>query len=158
MLGFQYQLRKASMTETDAFSFLKGDNLGDFVTYSAFCDALRQVRFIGNNDICGVKFFWETIYLLRLLQVNLVGVPCGLTFQETRDLWIQADIDGNGVVDYEEFKVTIHSCFIEILMDQYVYLHKKKYYILHLLLMSVKNLLPWKTWFRDIYFPFLIYL
>ncbi|XP_062091249.1 uncharacterized calcium-binding protein At1g02270-like isoform X2 [Humulus lupulus] len=74
----KYQLRKASMTEHDAFAFLKGDNCGDFITYSAFHEALRQV--------------------------NLIGVPSGLSFQETRDLWIQADTDGNGVIDYEEFK------------------------------------------------------
>lgn len=36
----------------------------------------------------------------------MIGVPCGLSSKETRDLWVQADIDGNGVVDYEEFKVT----------------------------------------------------
>ena len=43
---FQYQLRKASMTEIDAFAFLKGDNQGDFITYSGFLEALRQVLFI----------------------------------------------------------------------------------------------------------------
>ncbi|PON97165.1 Parvalbumin [Trema orientale] len=79
----KYQLRKASMTEFDAFAFLKGDNHGDFITCSAFLEALRQV--------------------------NLTGVPSGLSFQETRDLWIQADIDGNGVIDYEEFKQMIWS-------------------------------------------------
>lgn len=97
------------MTEIDAFAFLKGDNQGDFITYSAFVEALRLVRFIRRhiterkmNCLCGnIRF---TCFLL--FQVNLIGVPCGLSFQETRDLWIQADIDGNGVVDYEEFKVT----------------------------------------------------
>ena len=44
--GFQYQLRKASMTEVDAFAFLKGDQQGAFITYTAFLEALRQVRFI----------------------------------------------------------------------------------------------------------------
>lgn len=39
------------------------------------------------------------------MQVDLIGLPYGLSFQETKDLWIQADIDGNGAVDYEEFKV-----------------------------------------------------
>ena len=34
------------MTEIDAFAFLKGDNRGDFITYSAFLEALRQVRLI----------------------------------------------------------------------------------------------------------------
>lgn len=42
------------------------------------------------------------------VQVNLTGLSHGLSFQETKDLWVQADADGNGVVDYEEFKV----CFI----------------------------------------------
>ncbi|XP_030489469.2 uncharacterized calcium-binding protein At1g02270 isoform X1 [Cannabis sativa] len=82
----KYQLRKASMTEHDAFAFLKGDNCGDFITYSAFLEALRQV--------------------------NLIGVPSGLNFQETRDLWIQADTDGNGVVDYEEFKQGIWNAML----------------------------------------------
>ncbi|XP_050385291.1 uncharacterized calcium-binding protein At1g02270-like [Argentina anserina] len=77
------QLRKASMAENDAFAFLKGDNHGDFITSSAFCEALRQV--------------------------NLIGHPSGLGFQETRDLWIQADTDANGVLDYEEFKNMIWS-------------------------------------------------
>ncbi|KAK2649908.1 hypothetical protein Ddye_017397 [Dipteronia dyeriana] len=74
----KYQLQKVSLAENDAFAFLKADNKGDFITYSAFCEALRQV--------------------------NLVGRPYGLSFQETKDLWAQADVDGNGVVSYEEFK------------------------------------------------------
>lgn len=44
-------------------------------------------------------------HLLGFLQVGLAGIPDGLSFQDMRDLWTQADIDGNGVVDYEEFKV-----------------------------------------------------
>ncbi|XP_068329756.1 uncharacterized calcium-binding protein At1g02270-like [Pyrus communis] len=75
------QLQKASMAENDAFAFLKGDGHGDFITSSAFCEALQQV--------------------------NLIGHPTGLGFQETRDLWIQADADANGVLDYEEFKVCV---------------------------------------------------
>jgi hypothetical protein len=39
------------------------------------------------------------------IQVNLIGLPYGLSSQETEDLWMQADINGNGVVGYEEFKV-----------------------------------------------------
>ncbi|VVA12133.1 PREDICTED: calcium-binding [Prunus dulcis] len=72
------QLQKASMAENDAFAFLKGDSRGDFITSSAFCEALHQV--------------------------NLIGHPLGLGFQETRDLWIQADVEANGVLAYEEFK------------------------------------------------------
>ncbi|KAJ6404455.1 hypothetical protein OIU84_012611 [Salix udensis] len=72
------QLQKASFAEKDAFAFLKADNHGNFITYSAFCEALRQV--------------------------NLIGLPYGLSSQETEDLWMQADINGNGVVGYEEFK------------------------------------------------------
>ncbi|KAJ6338238.1 hypothetical protein OIU76_007835 [Salix suchowensis] len=72
------QLQKASFAEKDAFAFLKDDNHGNFITYSAFCEALRQV--------------------------NLIGFPYGLSSQETEDLWMQADINGNGVVGYEEFK------------------------------------------------------
>ena len=53
---FQYQLRKASMTEIDAFAFLKGENLGDYITYSAFCEALHQVRFLAITA-CKIKQF-----------------------------------------------------------------------------------------------------
>ncbi|KAK8284367.1 hypothetical protein V6Z12_D08G155500 [Gossypium hirsutum] len=74
----KYQLKKVSLAENDAFAFLRADSSGNHITYSAFCDALRQV--------------------------NLTGLSHGLSFQETKDLWVQADADGNGVVDYEEFK------------------------------------------------------
>ena len=43
--------------------------------------------------------------MLDLLQIKLIGVPYGLCSQEVKDLWHQADIDGNGVLDFEEFKV-----------------------------------------------------
>ncbi|KAK8499617.1 hypothetical protein V6N13_131972 [Hibiscus sabdariffa] len=59
------------------YSNLAGNN-GNNITYSAFCDALRQV--------------------------NLTGLSYGLSFQETKDLWVQADTNGNGVLEYEEFK------------------------------------------------------
>ena len=41
----------------------------------------------------------------NVLQVNLTGLPHGLTFQEMRDPWTQVDVDGNGIVNYEEFEV-----------------------------------------------------
>ncbi|XP_031380111.1 uncharacterized calcium-binding protein At1g02270 isoform X2 [Punica granatum] len=75
---FKYLLRKASLTDKDAFAFLKDGNNCDYVTYSGFCEALRLL--------------------------NLTGHKHGLTAEETVDLWVQADIDGNGVVDYEEFQ------------------------------------------------------
>lgn len=78
---FKYQLRRASLTEYDAFAFLKDDNDGDYITYSGFCEALRQL--------------------------NLTGHCHGLSAEETRDLWVQADIDGNNVLDYKEFQQRI---------------------------------------------------
>ncbi|KAE8685151.1 brix domain-containing family protein [Hibiscus syriacus] len=69
---------KVSLTENDAFAFLRDDNNGNSITYSAFCDALRQV--------------------------NLTCLSYGLSFQETKGLWVQADTNGNGILDYEEFK------------------------------------------------------
>ncbi|KAJ9680976.1 hypothetical protein PVL29_020070 [Vitis rotundifolia] len=74
----KYQLRKGSLAENDAFALLKADNHGDFITHSSFCEALCQI--------------------------NLIGHPHGLSFQETEDLWIQADNDGNGIIDYEKFQ------------------------------------------------------
>ncbi|RZC26204.1 putative calcium-binding protein isoform B [Glycine soja] len=73
---FKYLLRRASLTERDAFAFLKVDN-EDCITYSGFCEALRQL--------------------------NLIGHCHGLSAEETKDLWVQADINGNGVIDYKEF-------------------------------------------------------
>ncbi|XP_019454878.1 PREDICTED: uncharacterized calcium-binding protein At1g02270-like isoform X2 [Lupinus angustifolius] len=73
---FKYLLRRASLTERDAFALLKADN-EDFITYSGFCEALRQL--------------------------NLTGHCHGLSIDEIKDLWIQADNDGNGVLDYKEF-------------------------------------------------------
>ncbi|XP_073122587.1 uncharacterized calcium-binding protein At1g02270-like [Henckelia pumila] len=78
---FKYQLSRASLNEDDAFAFLKADSPGDYITYSGFCEALRQL--------------------------NLIGHCNGLSSDEIKDLWTQADIDGNGVLDYKEFKQRI---------------------------------------------------
>ncbi|XP_010555752.1 PREDICTED: uncharacterized calcium-binding protein At1g02270-like [Tarenaya hassleriana] len=80
---FKYLLRRASLTAEDAFAFLKADNDNDveYITYVGFCEALRQL--------------------------NLTGHCNGLTRKEIRDLWVQADIDGNGVLDYKEFQQRI---------------------------------------------------
>lgn len=87
---FKNLLRKASLTEEDAFAFLRDDNECDFITYSGFCEALRQLKISGHNH--------------------------GLSEEEMKDLWVQADIDGNGVVDYKEFQQRIwkHSCLDEL--------------------------------------------
>ncbi|XP_070677112.1 uncharacterized calcium-binding protein At1g02270 isoform X2 [Malus domestica] len=78
---FKYQLRRASLTEADAFAFLKADNPGDYITYSGFCEALRQL--------------------------NMTGHCHGLSLEETKELWVQADIDGNGLLDSIEFQQRI---------------------------------------------------
>lgn len=74
----KFQCQRASFVENDAFAFLKADNQANFYRYLTFCEALRQV--------------------------NLVGLPYGLCFLETKDLWIEAEVDGNGVVGYEELE------------------------------------------------------
>lgn len=87
---FKNLLRKASLTEEDAFAFLRDGNECDFINYSGFCEALRQLKISGHNH--------------------------GLSDEEMKDLWVQADIDGNGVVDYKEFQQRIwkHSCSDEL--------------------------------------------
>ncbi|CAH8352038.1 unnamed protein product [Eruca vesicaria subsp. sativa] len=74
----KYQVQKASIAEDKAFAFLGENNHSDSLTYSGFCQALQKV--------------------------NLTGMPHGLSFQETKELWDRADVDGNGVFDYEELK------------------------------------------------------
>ncbi|KMT16454.1 hypothetical protein BVRB_3g050770 isoform A [Beta vulgaris subsp. vulgaris] len=78
---FKTLLRRASLTETDAFAFLKAHSGGDYIIYSGFCEALRQL--------------------------NLAGHCYGLSEEEMKDLWVQADIDGNGVLDFSEFQQRI---------------------------------------------------
>ncbi|XP_014504866.1 uncharacterized calcium-binding protein At1g02270 isoform X2 [Vigna radiata var. radiata] len=73
---FKYLLRRDSLTERDAFVFLKADN-EDCITYSSFCAALRQL--------------------------NLIGHCHGLSVEETKDLWVLAEINGNGVIDYKGY-------------------------------------------------------
>lgn len=42
---------------------------------------------------------------LNFVQLNLIGPCYGLSVEETKDLWFQADIDGNGLIDYKQFLV-----------------------------------------------------
>ncbi|KAJ6373493.1 hypothetical protein OIU78_029226 [Salix suchowensis] len=89
---FKYLVRRASLTEEKAFALLKADNDSDCITYSGFCEALRQL--------------------------NLTGHCYGLSDEETKDLWVQADMDGNGVLDYKEFQVQnqkLSQCFSYLL-------------------------------------------
>ncbi|KAF7830816.1 putative calcium-binding protein [Senna tora] len=70
------KLLRASWSEA-VFGMFKADN-EDCITYSGFYDALEQL--------------------------NLIGPPYGLSVQETKDLWLLVDIDGNGVLDFKEFQ------------------------------------------------------
>ncbi|CAN8310961.1 unnamed protein product [Cochlearia groenlandica] len=74
----KYQLQKASIAEDNAFAFLGANKHSDSLTYPDFCQALQKI--------------------------NLTGIPHGLSFQETKELWVRADLDGNGVFDYDELK------------------------------------------------------
>lgn len=50
---------------------------------------------------------YSKLIFLVFLQLNLIGNCNELSAEEIQELWVQADIDGNGVVDYKEFKVNI---------------------------------------------------
>lgn len=39
------------------------------------------------------------------VQLSLTGHCHGLSDEEIKDLWVQADVDGNGVLDYKKFLV-----------------------------------------------------
>ncbi|XP_051153003.1 uncharacterized calcium-binding protein At1g02270-like isoform X2 [Andrographis paniculata] len=74
----KYQLRRVSLSEDDAFALLKAGSNGDCINYLGFCEALRRL--------------------------NLIGPYHGLRVDEMRELWIQADMDGKGFIDYKIFK------------------------------------------------------
>ncbi|KAK1399385.1 Calcium-binding endonuclease/exonuclease/phosphatase family [Heracleum sosnowskyi] len=80
---FKCLIRRASLTADDAFAILKADSSGNYITYSGFCDALCQL--------------------------GVTGKQYGLSMEEAKDLWEQADIDKNGIIDYEEFQLRIWS-------------------------------------------------
>ncbi|KAJ4807215.1 Calcium-binding endonuclease/exonuclease/phosphatase family [Rhynchospora pubera] len=73
-------LRAASLSEYNAFELLKADNSCDYITYSSFCQAMYQ---------------------LNLLHPN------GLESEEIDELWAHADLDRNGVLDFQEFMTSI---------------------------------------------------
>ncbi|XP_042474768.1 uncharacterized calcium-binding protein At1g02270-like isoform X1 [Zingiber officinale] len=77
----KYLLQAASLSEENAFAFLKADSPGDYITYPGFCQALHQLGLTGHRD--------------------------GLIPEDAKDLWTEADIDGNGMVDHEEFQQRI---------------------------------------------------
>ncbi|XP_047974051.1 uncharacterized calcium-binding protein At1g02270-like isoform X1 [Salvia hispanica] len=81
----KYHLKRALFTEDSAFAFLKGNGHGHGVSYYDFCEALQQL--------------------------NLVGHCYGLHKEEIHELWMQADIDGNGVLDYDEFNQRIWNAY-----------------------------------------------
>ncbi|XP_042469260.1 uncharacterized calcium-binding protein At1g02270-like isoform X1 [Zingiber officinale] len=79
----KYLLHSASLSKENAFAFLKVDSPGDYIHYTGFCQALRQWGLIGQRD--------------------------GLCHEDVKYLWAQADIEGDGVVDFEEFQRCIWS-------------------------------------------------
>ena len=50
------------------------------------------------------------------LQLNITGHCHGPSVEETKDLWVQADIDGNGVVDHKEFQVALMELCLRYLL------------------------------------------
>ncbi|KAK4403719.1 putative calcium-binding protein, partial [Sesamum angolense] len=77
------------------------------------------------GNICGVDFIWllnpnryrkllKTSWseaLAGMLKLNLVGHCHGLCNEEVKELWLQADVDRNGVIDYKEFKQQIWNTY-----------------------------------------------
>ena len=47
----------------------------------------------------------RNVNVIAFMQLNFIGHPYGLSKEETKDLWVQADIDGNNFLDYKEFQV-----------------------------------------------------
>ncbi|RWV86856.1 hypothetical protein GW17_00051207 [Ensete ventricosum] len=51
---------------------------------------------------------------IKSIQLGVAGHPHGLGPKDTNDLWVQVDIDGNGVVDYEKFQYAPETLFLSI--------------------------------------------
>lgn len=97
-LSLQYHLRRASLTEDDAFVFLKADNDSDCISYLGFCEALRQVdsirhsfssQYIALFDFCKTKFhalFWYSLTWLAIVMDWVMrryrSCGCRLTLME----------------------------------------------------------------------------
>ncbi|BAF26217.1 uncharacterized calcium-binding protein At1g02270 isoform X1 [Oryza sativa Japonica Group] len=75
-------LQVASLSEENAFALLKADSPDDQITYSSFCQALCQLGMVH---------------------------PDRLNSEEIKDLWSEADHDGDDIVDYKEFQRCIWS-------------------------------------------------
>lgn len=55
------------------------------------------------------------ILCLELMQLGLTRHRDGLIPEDAKDLWTEADIDGNGMVDYDEFQVNFKSAMFLII-------------------------------------------
>lgn len=122
----QHHLRRASLTADDAFAILKAESDADYITYSGFCEGLRQVQMYDpfivllcldeqylDGSCCGSV----NLLLCGILQLKLISHRNGLSDDETKDLWLQADSDGNGFLDYKKFQVPLFhrsSCFLPV--------------------------------------------
>jgi len=47
----------------------------------------------------------NSVLLFSSTFFKLIGVPYGLCFQQLQDVWNEVHVDGNGVIDFDEFKV-----------------------------------------------------
>lgn len=77
----QCLIRRASLTADDAFAILKADSIGDYITYSGFCDALRQVCSCVFLFIIITIFFCQNYYYYYMLVIwpkkkKIVTFPC----------------------------------------------------------------------------------
>lgn len=106
-------MQAASLSEENAFEFLKADSPGDYITYPGFCQALHQVLMFDEDyaAVFNIIKVHDLVLCLELMQLGLTGHRDGLIPEDAKDLWTEADIDGNGMVDYDEFQVNFKSAF-----------------------------------------------
>lgn len=82
LLGIiRHLLNTASLTDENAFIFLKMDSNDDNITFSGFCQALGRLGVTRNYEY--------------------------LSPEELEELWNYIDINGDGAVDFEEFQKRI---------------------------------------------------
>ncbi|CAA7049126.1 unnamed protein product [Microthlaspi erraticum] len=75
--------------------------------FGMFRYLLRRASLTAEDAFAFLKTDNDGDHIHSWASLNLTGHCNGLTTKEIKDLWVQADTDGNGLLDYKEFQQRI---------------------------------------------------